>query len=130
MSICRVVCALEEGNAVQARAQLDFPIAAAEEGAGLMPRARVLAIYAHLALLEHDDASIRDILPKLLGCFTERLAYMDHPAYVAGLCLERLEGRAAAAAFVDRFLRVLRPERWTPRQELLRLVVPAQSVSA
>lgn len=130
VSICRVVCALEEGNVAEARAELDFSLAAADDDIGLMPRARVLAIYAHLALLEDDDVSLRVILPKLLGCFTERLAYMDHPAYVAGRGLERLDGPAAAAAFVDRYLRLLRPERWTPRPELLRLVAPAQSVSA
>ena len=98
IAICQVVCALEEGDVRRARAELDFPLAAADAEADTMPRARVLAIYLHLALLEEDDAAVRALLPRLRACFTDRLSYLDHPAYVGGLSLERVEGPAAVHA--------------------------------
>jgi hypothetical protein len=48
------------------------------------------------------------------------MSFMDHPAYVAAMCLERLQGVDAAADFVRHFRRDVRMERWTPRAELLR----------
>ena len=119
--ICRVVLALEDGDAARARSELVTPLSEADEPIGEMPQARVLAMYAHLALLEHDDAMIRRLLPRLLERLAGRIAYMEHPAYVTGLCLARLEGPAAAAAFVTEFLRDRRVERWMPRAELLAL---------
>jgi DNA-binding SARP family transcriptional activator len=116
-----VVCALEEGNAPLARAELIVPIEAADEAEG-MSRARILAMYAHLALLEHDDAMLRRLLPQLLSCFKGGFRFMDHPALVTALALERFEGWDAAAAFVRRFVTVHRDERWRPRAELCRFL--------
>ena len=114
-----VVCELEEGDARQARADMTVPLEEAEHAPGDMPRARLLAIYAHLALLENDNVTAERLLPGLLECFSYRMSYMHHPAYVAGLCLQRYRGTGAAAKFVKRFLDEISLERWTPREELL-----------
>ncbi len=120
-SLYHILCALEEGDVALARKELDLPLHLADQEAGPMQKARILAIHAHLALLERDDEVIGQLLPRLLACFVGRLEYMDHPAYVAGLCLQRTAGAGAAAAFVTRFLNEQRPERWTPRAELRQL---------
>jgi hypothetical protein len=49
------------------------------------------------------------------------------PALITALCLERFEGFDAAAAFVQRFMRDHRHERWTPRAELLRYLTASSS---
>lgn len=120
-SLYHVVCALEEGDVALAREELDLPLELADQEHGPMQKARIFAIHAHLALLEGDSEVIRELLPRLLDCFVGRLEYMDHPAYVAGRCLQRSAGTQAAAVFVTRFLTELRPERWTPRLELRQL---------
>jgi DNA-binding SARP family transcriptional activator len=119
--IYRVVCALEEGNAPLARAELIVPIEAAEDAEG-MSRARILSMYAHLALLENDDPTLRRLLPQLLACFKGGAKFVDHPALVTALALERFKGWDAAAAFVRHFVLVHRDERWTPRAELRRFL--------
>ena len=121
-----VVCGLEEGDAEQARADLTVPLEEAEHAPGSMPRARILAIYAHLALLEKDDVMAEALMPRLLECFSHRMSFMHHPAYVAGLCLQRYRDAGAAADFVGRFLDALTLELWTPRDELLRMARGAQ----
>lgn len=115
-----VVFALEEGDAERARADLDFPVEEADRAPGAMPRARILAIFAHLALLENDDAMAQRLLPLLLDCFAGRMSFMHHPAYVAAMCLNRYRGEESARDFVRRFIDDIRIERWTPREELLR----------
>ena len=116
-----VVCALEEGDVERARADLTVPLEESEHAVGGMPRARILSIYAHLALLEHDDVVAEALMHRILECFTHRMSFMHHPAYVAGMCLQRFRGAGAAADFVRRFLDELTLELWTPREELLRL---------
>ena len=116
-----VVCGLEEGDAARARADLTVPLEEATRAAGVMRRARILGIYAHLALLEDDDVMAEALMPRLLECFTHRMPFMHHPAYVVGLCMQRYRGMDAAAAFVRRFLDELTLELWTPRDELLRM---------
>jgi hypothetical protein len=122
-----VTCALEEGNVAQARADLTLPIEAADNIHG-MSRARILSMYAHVALLERDDTTASTLLPLLLGCFVERYNFMDHPALVTARCLERFEGLDAATAFVQRFVRDHRYERWTPRAELRRYLTDSSAV--
>jgi hypothetical protein len=127
------VCALEEGDVAGARDALDFGPEEADIAPGAMPRARILAIYAHLALLENDNNMAERLMPRLLECFSGRMSFMHHPAYVAALCLQRYRGLDAAAAFVRRFLDEISLERWTPREELQRFargepVLPAPSL--
>ena len=70
--------------------------------------------------LENDDVTVARLMPRLLDCFSGRMSFMHHPAYVVGLCLQRYRGAGAAAEFVLRFLDEITIERWTPREELLR----------
>jgi len=119
--IAWVVCSLEEGDIEAARRWLTVSLSDATTCPGNMPRARLLAIHAHLALLDGDDEGLEGILPALLACFGQKDNYMDHPALIAGLALERLQGLDAAARFVGDFVQRLRPERWMPREELRRL---------
>jgi DNA-binding SARP family transcriptional activator len=114
-----VTCALEEGNAAQARADLTLPVETADQATG-MERARVLSMHIHLAMLEGEEATIATLWPRLLACFVDRYHFMDHPALIAARCLERFEGWNAATVFVKRFVSEHRMERWTPRAELRR----------
>jgi hypothetical protein len=113
---------------MRARAELTLPLETADQAHG-MERARVLSMYAHLALLEGDDTTVARLWPQLLACFVDRYDFMDHPALITARCLERFEGFDAAAAFVKRFMRDHRAERWTPRAELLRYIADSSDVA-
>ncbi len=119
-AIACAVYALEAADPKRARTEFTVPLEAAAAQAGLMPRARVVAIYAHIALLENDEESIAALLPRLLDCFAGKMTFMDHPAYVTAMCLERLDGWDAASRFVRHFMDDIRQERWTPRAEITR----------
>ena len=122
------VCELEAGDSAAARAVIPS-LATADHVVG-MGRARVLAMHVHLALLEGDDAMMKSLLAPLIDCFSGRHTYMDHPALMAAICLERFDGWDAAAEFVRRYVTEIRLERWTPRAELQRYLEPSESGAA
>ncbi len=125
--IALAVAALNDGDPARARMVFEVSLTDSDDIVAPMPRARVLAIYAHIALLEQDEVSIAELLPRLLACFSGRMTFMEHPAYVAAMCLERLGGMEAAEAFVRRYIDEIRSERWTPRPEILRYLTSSSS---
>ncbi|MEP6998878.1 MAG: AAA family ATPase [bacterium] len=120
-SVHWAVCTLQEGDAATARAEFGIPLEVAYQSVSNVKRARVLAIYAHIAFLERDDGTARQLLPLLQACFGARTRFMDYPAYVAASLLARYEGDEAAGGFVRQFMEQ-RVEQWTPRAELLRFL--------
>jgi len=119
-SMLLATLAIEERDPEGARAAFIFPLSAADGPYGPDVRTRVLAVYAHIALVTGDDTTACALMARLRPWFATYSNLMEYPAYVLAMCLERFEAPSAAATFVRWYMDHYRKEKWEPRAELRR----------